>query len=184
MSWLPVAVTTAPASEPVTLTEAKTHCSVDGSDRDDELNSMIAAARAFVEDYTGQKIITQTVQLSCSSFDDLAELPVAPIQSVTSITYLDGEGVSQTLSTDVYEAVLTGISPHIRLKVGQSFPSVRTASNAITVTAVAGFGDAEDVPSPMLHAMKRLIGIWFEQREVIDGFDDVTRNLLSNYRKF
>lgn len=180
MSWLPPAVTVAPASEPVTLPEAKTHCRVDGSDSDAELNSMIAASRAFVESYCGIALVSQTQVLRCSSFCDLIDLPTAPVISITDIKYLDTAGVEQTLATSVYEGVLTDLEPHIRLKINQSWPSIRCASDAIRVTVVAGY---TSVPTPIHHAMMLMIGQWFDSRSVGE-FPEGAKALLSNYRRF
>lgn len=180
MSWLPPVVTIAPADEPLELSEVKTHCRVDGSDSDTELNSMISAARAFVEDYCGTRLGSQTMVLRCSSFCDFRNLPVAPVTSISSITYLDSEGVEQTLATSIYEGVLVGLEPHIRLKINQSWPSVRDASDAIRVTVVAGYSD---VPAPVKHAMLLMIGNWFDSRAVGE-LTEGPKALLSNYRRF
>ena len=180
MSWLPPVVTVAPASEPVTLTEAKTHCRVDGSDSDTELEAMITTAREFVEEFCGAKLGAQTVVLRCSSFCDFIDLPIAPVASITSITYLDTAGDTQTLATTVYEGVLHGLEPHIRLKINQSWPSIRDASDAITVTVSAGYSD---IPAPIKHAMLLLIGNWFDSRAVGE-LTEGAKALLSNYRRF
>lgn len=181
MSWLPPVVTVAPASEPVTLAEAKTHVKVDGSDSDSELTTMIATARTLVEEYTGTKLVSQTVVMRCSSFCDFVDLPLAPIVSISSITYLDSSGVSQTLSTDVYESVLFGLEPEIRLKINQSWPSVRCVSDAITVTGVAGYAS---VPGPVKSAMLLTISELYDNRgsgTIPQGAMDL---LNTNYRRF
>lgn len=181
MSWLPPIVTGQQASEPVSLTEAKTHCKVDGSDSDGELTAMIATARTLVEEYTGTKLVSQTVVMRCSSFCDLVDLPLAPIVSVSSITYLDSAGASQTLSTDIYEGVLHGLEPHIRLKINQSWPSVRTASDAITVTAVAGYAA---LPAPIKSAMLLTISSLYDNRSG-GTIPQAAMDLLNtNYRRF
>lgn len=180
MSWLPPVVTVEPVDEPVSLAEAKAQCHIDGTDFDTELNIYIKSARIFVEEYTGSKLESQTVVLRCSSFGDLCDLPVAPVSSVTSITYLDTAGAEQTLSTDVYEAVLIGLEPHIRLKINQSWPSVRCASDAVRVTAVAGYST---VPEPIRHAMMLLISAWNDSRSVGPAPEGAI-NLLTNYRRF
>jgi uncharacterized phiE125 gp8 family phage protein len=180
VSWLSPVVTVAPASEPISLSEAKTHCRVDGTDSDTELNSMIAAARTFVEDYCGIKLVAQTVVLRCSSFCDFIDLPIAPISAVSSITYLDTAGVEQTLAATVYEAVLTDLEPTIRLKINQSWPSVREASDAIRVTVSAGYAS---LPAPIHHAMLLMIGNWFDSRAVGE-LTEGPKALLSNYRRF
>lgn len=180
MGWLRSTVTVGPATEPVSLVEAKTHCKVDGSDSDAELNAMVAAARAFVEDYCGIKLVAQTVELRCSSFCDFIDLPIAPIASISSIKYLDTAGDEQTLADTVYEGVLVGLEPTIRLKINQSWPSIRCASDAIRVTVSAGYAD---VPDPIIHALKLLIGTWFDSRSVGELTEGV-KSLLSNYRRF
>jgi uncharacterized phiE125 gp8 family phage protein len=180
MSWLPVVVTVQPASEPVTADEVKTHLRVDGTDEDTLIGTYISAAREFVETYTGTKLVSQTVLLQGSSFDDLFHLPAAPVVSVSSVTYLDTTGAEQTLSTDVYEVVNTGLEPHIRLKVNQTFPSIRDASDAVRVTAVAGYSD---VPDAVRAALFLIIASWFDNRSV-GPVPDGAVSLLANYRRF
>ena len=180
MSWLPPVVTVQPASEPVTLTEAKAQCHIDGTDFDTELNIYLKAARVFVEEYTGTKLVSQTVVLRCSAFSDLCALPIAPVASVSAIAYLDSAGTEQALSTDVYEGVLYGLEPHIRLKINQSWPSVRAASDAIRVTVSAGYST---VPEPIRAAILLMASAWNDSRSVGPAPEGAV-NLLANYRRF
>lgn len=180
MSWLPVVVTVEPASESVTLTEAKAQCRVDGSDSDTLLTDYIETARTLVEQYTGTRLVSQTVVMRASHFCDLYDLPVAPISAVSGITYLDPDGNSQTLSTDVYETVLVGLEPLIRLKVNQSWPAIRCAADAITVTATAGYSS---VPPTIKHAMLLTIAQWYDDR-ASGALPEGVMALLANYRRF
>lgn len=180
MSWLPSLVTVAPASEPVSLVEAKAQCRVDGTDEDNTLNLYIGAAREFVEEYTGTKLVSQTVLMQGARFSDLAKLPTAPVISVSSVEYLDSDGAEQTLSTDTWEAVTTGLDPHIRLKINQSWPSIRPASDAVRVTAVCGY---ETLPQPIKAAMLLIIASWFDSR-AIGPVPEGAVSLLANYRRF
>lgn len=180
MSWLPPVVTIEPASEPVTLVEGKAQCRVDGSDEDGLVTTYIKASRQLVEEYTGTKLGAQTAVLKCSSFADLCDLPIAPVSAVSSITYLDVAGAEQTLSTDVYEAVLVGLEPQIRLKINQSWPSIREASDAIRVTVSAGYST---VPEPIRLAMLLCISAFNDGRSTGD-IPDGAHSLLSNYRRF
>jgi uncharacterized phiE125 gp8 family phage protein len=180
MSWLPPVVTVEPSSEPVTLTEVKAQCHIDGTDFDTELNIYIKAARVFVEEYCGIKLVAQTCVLRCSSFCDFVDLPIAPISAVSSITYLDSSGVEQTLSTDVYEAVLIGLDPTIRLKINQSWPSIRCVSDAIRVTVSTGYST---VPEPIRAAIMLLVSAWNDSRSVGPAPEGAI-NLLTNYRRF
>lgn len=194
MSWLPSIVTVAPTGEPATLDDAKAQCRVDDTASDGLLTNYIETARHLVEQNTGTKLMDQTVELRCSRWSDLYDLPVAPIASVTSITYLDLDGISQTLATSVYEAVLTGLSPLIRLQVNQLWPNTLDVSDAITVTVQAGY---TDVPPTIRHAMLLLISQWYDERTSVPGIRQTPTAdgsiptlpntfdaLLANYRRF
>jgi uncharacterized phiE125 gp8 family phage protein len=180
VSWLPVVVTVEPESEPLTLTEAKAQCRVDGTDDDDLLTDYIETARTLVEQYTGTKLVSQTVVMRARDWCDLYDLPIAPIASVSGITYIDPDGNSQTLSTDVYETVLVGLEPLIRLKVNQSWPAIRCAADAIIVTASAGYAS---VPATIKHAMLLTISQWYDDR-ASGALPDGAMALLANYRRF
>jgi uncharacterized phiE125 gp8 family phage protein len=195
MSWLPTVVTVQPTSEPVSLAEARSQCRIDGSDSDGDLNRYIIAARTLVEEYTGTKLVSQTVLMQASRFCDLIDLPMAPIISVSSVKYLDTAGAEQTLDTSVYELVNTGLEPQIRLKINQVWPSVRQCvSDAVRVTAIAGYST---VPESIRAAMLMLIAQWNDERSSIssvrqsvtsDGGVPTLPNtvdaLLANYRRF
>jgi uncharacterized phiE125 gp8 family phage protein len=180
VSWLPPVVTVAPASEPITKAEAKLHLKVDGADDDELIEGLVSACRSQIEKQCGIRLVTQTVVLRCSSFCDFIDLPVAPIQSVSSIAYLDSTGVEQTLSTDVYETVLIGLEPQIRLKINQSWPSIRTATDAIRVTAVAGYVTQEP---EILAALKLTLSAFYDNRAEGD-LPKGALSLLENSRRF
>ncbi|OWQ91104.1 head-tail connector protein [Sphingopyxis witflariensis] len=117
MSWYPV-VPVAPAVEPVSLADAKLQCRVIGTDEDDALDLYIASARAHAEAYCGAAFAERTLVARCDSFTDLARLPFAPVNSVTTITYDDMTGVQQTLSATVYELRADGLDAAIVLMTG------------------------------------------------------------------
>jgi uncharacterized phiE125 gp8 family phage protein len=191
MSWLETVVTVPPTDEPISTADAKAQCRVDGTTADDGLiDGLVKAARIHVEKYCGIRLFTQTIEMRCSSFSDFASLADAPIASITSIEYLDPTGTLQTLDPAVYEALLYGLSPRVRLKPNQSFPAVYRADDAITVTAVAGFGAAADIEDPILHAIKLLVGQWYDNRapiavgDTVNELPNAVTALLANYRRF
>lgn len=164
MSWYPHTVTVAPASEPVSLSEAKAQTRVDGTANDTSLALYIAAARAHVEAYCGTPLVSRTVTVKCDIFDDFERFPLAPLSSVSSITYVDTASAPQTLSTDVYEVRSDGLIGSIVLKSGQSWPAIESGSR-ITLTATVGYAA---VPDGIRLALLLLIGHWFEHREASD----------------
>jgi uncharacterized phiE125 gp8 family phage protein len=162
----------APAIEPLTLLEAKAQCKVDSTDEDALIQTLIVAARGFVESFTHRALITQTWDLKLDAFPNwLAPitLPMPPVQSVTSISYIDMAGATQTWSPSLYETDLPA-GPNagygrILPAYQQIYPVTRLVMNAVTVRFVAGYGALKDVPAEIKAAMKLLIGNWWFNRE-------------------
>lgn len=159
--WHPALITTPAVAEPVTLEQAKAQSRVVFTNDDTLINRLIAAARSHVEAYCGTRLASQTVSIKCDGFSDFARLSESPVQSVSSVSYVDSAGATQTLSTDVYELRSDGLEAAIVLKYGQAWPSIRQGSR-ITVAAVVGYAA---VPPAIAHAMLLLIGAWYESRE-------------------
>ena len=162
--WRPVVVTVAPAAEPLTTADAKAHLRVDHSDDDSLIVASVAAARAHVEARAGTRLYTQTVSFKTDSWDDFANLPICPVQSISSVSYVDIAGDVITLPTTVYETRLELMEPSIVLKYAQVWPTIREGS-LITVTAVVGYGAAGAQPPEVIHAIKLLVGDMYAQRE-------------------
>lgn len=193
--WLPVEVTTPPAEEPVTIEEARAQVQLDEGDdsHDGTLNIYIKAARVLAQNETGTRLITQTVLMKANCFADFKLLPIAALQAVTAITYLDSDGTEQTLDPATYDAVLVGDRPFIRLKAGQSWPSTLAAPDAVRVVATAGYGaDGAAVAvqaEPVRLAMLLWIGGWFRDREAsapvsLTEIPNGTPTLLKDHRRF
>src|SRR5690606_10296749 len=124
--WYPSTVTVAPTVEPVTVAQTKRHLRIDNDLEDDGISDLIAAARDHVERYCNARFAEQTVASECDSFCDCARLPEGPLKSVTSISYVDPAGETQTIDAAVYEAHKTGIEPSIGLKPDQVWPSIKS----------------------------------------------------------
>lgn len=168
---MPFRVTTEPLVEPVTVTEAKRHCRVDGNDEDSDFDIFIAAARRQVEKWEWRSHLTQTLTLTLPRFPacQTIRLPRPPLQSVTSITYLDVDGDSQTVDSSDY-IVDTANEPGIVVPAyGVSWPSTRSNHPAaVTIVYVAGYGDdPEDVPAETRQAIKLTIGHLYKNREAV-----------------
>ena len=164
---------TAPQMEPLTLKEAKLYLRVDQSTEDNLISGMVVAARQWVETYTRRALVTQTWDFRYESFMDTRQpliLPKAPLQSVTSITYLDEDGVSQTLASSNYSVrTLSGATAgrgYIELNDDVSLPSLYTDALApVTVRAVCGYGAAASVPDGVKMAIYLMLGDLYEQRQ-------------------
>lgn len=163
---MPTITTIQPAIEPVTLQEAKDHLNYTGSLDDSIIDFIIKTARETVENLTGRALITRTLELTTGCFSDVMELSKPTLQSVTSVAYIDTDGATQTLATSIYDVDAKSTPGAVRLGYDQSWPSIRSVYNAVTITYKAGYGDnAQDVPGPLKSAMLLIIGHLYENRE-------------------
>lgn len=167
-----LSLTVPPAGEPLTWIDAKRHLRLD-DDHELELveGILIPGSRAWLEAFVGRQLITATYALSLCAFpvDGVIRLPMPPLQSVSSVKYLDTAGVEQTLPTSAYvvEAPAGPLARpgRITLAQGQIWPATLAQEKAVTVTFVAGYGAADAVPKPLVQAMLLMIGQTFEHRE-------------------
>jgi uncharacterized phiE125 gp8 family phage protein len=189
--WTAPVVTVAASAEPLDTVSAVEHLRAQGAGAESEIARLVSAARAYVENYTGTRLITQTLALRSDDWADLENLPVAPVQSITSISYVDTDGATQTLAGSVYDARLYGLAPTIVLKFNQVWPTIQMGS-LITVTAVVGYGAAADVPPDLIHALKLLLGDFYQFRETAQADQSGSSYpvaapvsaILANYRKY
>ena len=164
-----------PTVEPVTLTEVKSHANYEDTDKDSDFTVWMAAARELTEERTQRAFLTQTWVLNLDCFpDDVIELRVCPVSSVTSVTYLDTAGATQTLATSVYTVDLRNEPARITLKYGQTWPSTYAQANAVTVTFVAGYGATPaSVPAKAKMAIRMLVSHWFNNREAVGNVGSI-----------
>jgi len=168
-----ITVVTAPVTEPLSLAEIKANLGIDDDAYDVALTRLRATARQYCEKVQRRAFITQTLDVTYNLPLTRLILPRPPLQSVTSIKYLDTDGVEQTLDSAYYR--VTGTDPGlITLAEGYSWPSVQPVEEPVTVRIVAGYGDDQYVPQTTKGAMLALIGHWLENREAALAGQTVT----------
>lgn len=162
----------APATEPVTLAEAKLHLRVedDESVEDSLIAALISAAREYGEHRTERCFLTQTWEDVFDSFPACygrLELGRAPVQDVMSIKYIDASGVEQTLDPARYLVDASLAPVEIAPAPGYDWPDTECRRPAsVRVRYVAGYGDGADaVPAILRAAIKLRIGELYENRE-------------------
>ena len=173
---------TPPVLEPVVLDDAKAHCRVLDNDSNQLLASYITAARVLMEArrYPGIAcpLITQTWALTLDEFPPdgrtVIELPMSPVQSITSIQTTDVNGNVATVPAANYfldntpdlpaKARIVAVSPGSPLGAWPS--TVLRPANGVTITYVVGFGStAAAIPKPLYVAQLLLVGDLFWNRE-------------------
>ena len=150
-------------TEPVDLATARLHLRLDTegsppSHPDDSLvEALITVARESVENFTELTVAVNDFQLKLDVFPvDSINLGTWPVNSITSVTYVDGNGASQTINSADYVLDTFSKPAKIDLAYGKTWPQVRNQPNAVTVTFEAGFtGDTSPVQNEMPKALKQ-----------------------------
>jgi uncharacterized phiE125 gp8 family phage protein len=145
-------------SQPVTLAEIKANSRIDHTEDDGLLLSILDEVLSLVEDEFHIMAATQQYALYLDAFGYEIDLPLHPVRSVDSITY-ESSG-TQTVSDTVYEVDLVG--GRIRPLSGQSWPSVDSVYNPITVTFTVGETAA---PESLRRAILSLVSHYYENAE-------------------
>lgn len=173
---------TAPASEPVSLSDIKDHCEYDDSDKDSWFLNAIATAREMVETDSELSLMSQTWKLYLDRWPaDYIELRRPPITAVSSIEYVDAAGDTQTWASANYSTDLVGFPGRVFRGYGKSWPTLRaTEPNTVTVTFTAGYSGQNAVPQLAKHAIRLLVGHWFDNRETIP-MGDVGNEIALTY---
>jgi hypothetical protein len=149
-----VVVQNGPITEPVTLDEAKNFLRVTVSNDDLLIAALITAARETVEAFTGRSVANKTYRQSLDAFpyfvdsmvsqlayppayyslppystamwnySQMIKLYAPPLIAVTSLQYIDTNGVKQTLDPSKYIVDLDSEPARIFPAAGSYWPSV------------------------------------------------------------
>jgi uncharacterized phiE125 gp8 family phage protein len=183
-----------PTVQPVTLQAMKTFLRVDNTSEDDEVASMIADACQWIEERTGRRLLTQSVQwildlhwkkmgiLTPSDPDLVVPERYAdkmirtglwiwhqphvqfPVSPVQSITSF----TYRLGGTDVdYDMTNMRVEPEgLIIFDPYSIPPLSDEQfGAMTITASCGYGDTPDkLPESFMRAIKMLCSHWYENR--------------------
>jgi len=158
---------TPPAREPLDVVDVKSHSRIDINDDDLLIQWHIAAVRKKIEKEYNLALITQTWTMY---FDFLPmtciEIPKRPVQSITSVKYLDGNNQLQTLDPLTYKVDLNSRPPRIVRWYNSTWPYVIPQPSAIAVEFIAGYGDKpSDIPEDIQKGHLAYIGSFYENRE-------------------
>ncbi len=182
-----VVVVTAP--EPVVSTEeAKAHLRVNHPDEDALIEAMVAAATAHIdgpEGWLGRAIGRQTLEARFDAFEPFGQsLPCPPVISIVSVTYIDVNGVEQTLAPTAFDLFDCDITP----AWASSWPSVRSQREAVRVRYEAGY---TTLPKPLRAAILLMVSDLWSNRGTVSTvtaseipLSTSVASLLSPYRVY
>ena len=174
--------TVPPASMPVTLAEVKASARVTHSYQDTMLTSLILAAVEAIEDDCNRAIITQTWKLTADYLSDTI-IPRPPLQSISSIKYINENGEQQTLASTVYQVDTAHEPGKVSTLPGQMWAMTGIGyKNAVEVTFIAGYGlTSASVPEKIRQAIIALVVHWYD-KGISEVIPDGIRRALDNYR--
>lgn len=160
-------VVTAPTTEPITSAELKAQARITTDDDDTLISRIITVARQQCELISERIFIDTVFDQWWDGFPNEFVLPRTPVDSITSITYTDTNGTTQTVSSSVYTLDNNHIPERIILAFEQSWPTdTRAIDKVVKIRWKAGYGTATtDVPEHMRHAVLLLAAHYYENRE-------------------
>lgn len=171
-------ITVGPTSEPVSILEAKQQLRIlsDDTTFDVEISRKLTAARQWIERRYGISLISQTRKQTQAAFPcGKINLLYPPVQAITSFTYTDSNGATQTMvagtnysSAGLLTPVAGGshdvVIPH--LYPVSIWPVAKCIPDAIQIIYVAGYGsDGTYVPQAIKEQILKVLGHFFENRQ-------------------
>jgi len=211
-------VITPPSVEPIALADAKLHARVDDDTSDSLFNILISSARIHGERLTRRAFVTQTLQLTLDRFPtgyapgsivgnfpgfpriypntlrrlysrQLIELPNPPLQSITSVQYVDTTGATQTLAPTAYLLVNDSDTtpPFIVPAYGTSWPDTQDIPNCVVITYVVGWpldnmGAPTTPQAIQAWMLVRVTGLYGQRENFVIG--TIRKGLLQMDRSF
>lgn len=169
----------------ITTAEAKKFCDVGETvtGHDSELDKHIETATLMFQEQTNRQLLQSTDDFIIDEFPGTAYwqsyysssgkgyrpsiyIPKAPLQSVTSITYTDTDGNSQTLASSKY-VVSTHTEPgRISLDKDESdWPDTVEECDAVTIRVVTGYANAAAVPQDIKTYLLCVVRGLFKQED-------------------
>ena len=158
---------TAPAAEPVTVTDAKKKMRIEHSDDDALIARLINVAIGFVDvrGALGKAMITQTWG-EWLAHPSVVYLSLGPVQSVLAIKYYDTDNALQTATLSNFHVLGTSGRTLVSPKTNYAWPTTFQCDDVIKIEYVIGYGDAAaDVPETVRYALLMLVSHYYENRE-------------------
>lgn len=184
--------TTDPDVEPITVDQLDEHLRGDGILASEEgvfLSSLIRSAREYVEEFTGRALINQTYTLVMDSWPAIqggglgwwdgvregsiitdqqayVELPIAPLQTVVSVTTFNNDNSSTVFASSNYFLDTISQPGQLILNTGTVWPIFTRTRRGIEIVYISGYGtSATSVPGALRQAIIQLATHWYENRE-------------------
>lgn len=166
-----------PAAPLVLLARAKTHLRVDHDDDDALISSLVAAAEAHLDGWTGilgRCVQAQSWRQDYGCFTPCLRIPLGPVTAVTHVKYYDANEVLQTVTSTNYRLLKDALGHFIEPVWNFTWPSSFTRPDAVQVTYSAGYEEGSQQLDVIRAAGLLLLSHWYENREAVNVGNIVT----------
>lgn len=178
-------VVTAPAAalKIMSQQEGIDHCRSDNEDDNAYVSTLIDTMQAHLQSAFAFSLFDQGIRLTLDDWPREREcrLPLGPVQTIDSVTWIDSAGDTQTVDAADYYLNPAGQPQTIVLAFGKCWPTgLARGPGSIFVDYTAGYAsDTAGVPADVKHAAKLLVGHFFNNREEIITEPGVTQVRLA-----
>jgi uncharacterized phiE125 gp8 family phage protein len=176
-----ITVVTPPASEPVSLAEAKLFLRVDHNAEDSLIATLIGAAREAVEAGIGRALITRRARESLDIWRrdavNGAVLGLGPVTNVVAVRLLANNGAQSVIDPDRYRLESNRDRPRLVFPAG--FPATLRSAGGIEIEYDCGYADeASDLPIALRLATLQILASLYELRQGEAGIPETARALM------
>lgn len=161
---------TKPTELAISLAEAKAQCRVTHNAEDARITSFIKAVTDRCEHKIGRAIMPQTWELILDEFPQGSDIELLhpPIQSITSVKYIDALTANETtLASNQYSLDKDSEPGWLMPAYGVTWPSTLPVANAVRVRYVAGYANADAVPECIKQWIQLTVATYFSNRESV-----------------
>lgn len=145
------------------LAAAKAHLRVLHDYEDELIGALRDAAVNAVEQHTGKSLIARSYSWR-GRFGSSVQLGTGPVNSVTTVQYLDANGVEQSPVPAAVAKI--GLDGELLPATGTCWPETADADGAVEITFMAGYA-AGACPPSLIMAAKLMIGTLYANRESV-----------------
>jgi uncharacterized phiE125 gp8 family phage protein len=156
-----------PVALVVSVNDCKLDLRIDHNEDDLLIESYIMAASELCSEIVGKKLINETWKYSFQTvgFNNVVELPLLPVSSISEIQYYDSDNASQTLTISDFYLFNYDDVAIVEPKLNVTWPATYSRKDAFSISFVAGFGsDSTVVPESVKRAIRLIVAHWYEHR--------------------
>lgn len=159
----------------LSTTDAGNHLRVTSTQESAYIAGLVSLAVEIAEDITGRSLASKKYsykldRFPCGAFIYLPMPPLLTSTCISSITYIDTDGSTDTWGSTYYTVDAHSVPARLTPAYQETWPIALNVPNAVTITYDAGYASSSQVPFGLLHAVKFMVGHWWSNRQdVVTG---------------